>query len=387
MASLESGSGAAVIQLLEAQLDGQLGRPRVSVSQLPSAYRAAVRWSEALWARGEALGPVVLDTTLIERGVHLAEYPLFIVGAHRSGTTLMRDLLDGHPALTVLPAEGNYLTQLEAQVRPLGEAARGAFGREWLRRLANPINQAPYWLLGRSSPEANAYLFFVRSLLSWWRVFESHRERFPRSWMLLALVTAYAHAAGHLRHELRLWVEKTPTNERFLAMLSAEFPKARFVHMVRDPLAAYSSHKHAGVKWTFRYARRVLIDLERSLRLAAEAPPIQYRVVRFEDLLADPEGQMEQVASFLGITPHEVLRTPSIAGLPSISNSSFREDAPAGQIVTSSPPEVAALGSLERAWVSAVTGEAAAKLGYSVAAVGPIRAAIARGLVRPTLSR
>jgi len=36
--------------------------------------------------------------------------PVFICGHHRTATTLMRQLLDGHPELLVLPSEGTYLT-------------------------------------------------------------------------------------------------------------------------------------------------------------------------------------------------------------------------------------------------------------------------------------
>jgi hypothetical protein len=77
------------------------------------------------------------------------ERPVFICGAHRSGTTLMQSLLDGHPELIVLPSEGTYLTSFAyaARERPsVGDVDR--FIAEWIARLIDPIlrsiSAAPY---------------------------------------------------------------------------------------------------------------------------------------------------------------------------------------------------------------------------------------------------
>ncbi|MDZ7690392.1 MAG: sulfotransferase [Balneolaceae bacterium] len=40
------------------------------------------------------------------------EEPIFILGAHKSGTTLLRSIFDGHPALFVIPFESHFFQNL-----------------------------------------------------------------------------------------------------------------------------------------------------------------------------------------------------------------------------------------------------------------------------------
>ena len=126
---------------LECALDGQLPSARMEELPNPGLLAAAARWSAAAWRAAEQAGPATLSRADLEWGRSLASRPVFICGAHRSGTTLLRNLLDGHPALGVLPSEGGYLTGLRQRLARLPAAERfPALGEEWLRRLAKPIN-------------------------------------------------------------------------------------------------------------------------------------------------------------------------------------------------------------------------------------------------------
>ena len=188
----------------------------------------------------------MLDPDDVERGLAVARRPVFICGAHRSGTTLVRDLLDGHPALCVLPSEGTFFTSLQAHLERRPPEDRQAFlGGEWLRRLANPINRPPYWLLGRSSCGVSPYVEFARVLGAWWSVVEERLGDRISAWPLVAVSLTYARATrGHATAvEPSRWVEKTPGNERFVRLLMREFPAAKIIHVVREPLAVLASRK------------------------------------------------------------------------------------------------------------------------------------------------
>src|SRR5579885_1884887 len=137
---------------LERDFDSHLSHPRVRAEAYLDMPVAAVRWSEAVWAAAAAEGPLALGAAQVSHGLEVARHPSFICGAHRSGTTLVRDLLDGHPALAVLPSEGPFLTSSARMLRGhVSSQWPELIGCEWLRRLANPIHQAPYWVLGHSS--------------------------------------------------------------------------------------------------------------------------------------------------------------------------------------------------------------------------------------------
>lgn len=336
---------------------------------------AAVRWSQAIWEHAEAAGPLASAADEIERGFVLAQRPIYIAGVHRSGTTLLRDLLDSHPALAVLPSEGTFLTNLAPQLRRMpSEQQLPHAAQEWLRRLANPINQPPYWSLGRSSDLRSPYVEFARALMAWWPLARSRLEPAVTSWPLVAVALAYAQCTGGLAaaSPVRRWAEKTPTNERFLTHLLTEFPDARLIHVIRHPVAVYASRKAAEQRanqWP-RSAPRVLRELALSYRIAVEQQTAsdRYLLVRYEELTANRERCMERAARFLGIDWMPILLRPTVAGMAATSNSSFATTAPTAEPLT----------PFERDCLIALVAENAAKLGYALEATRAWRARVLR---------
>lgn len=340
------GSDLAGLVELETGLAGLLvtgGRPD------PRWLDVARQWSAAVWGCAEALGPAPLAPEAIERGLALAARPVFVCGAHRSGTSLVRNLLDAHPALAVLPSEGTFYTGLERRLAGLSPREQVAeMGQEWLRRLVNPSNQPPFWLLGRSSAEGSPYVEFARRLSAWWPVGAR------RLWPLVAV--ALARAGGEIPEGIERWVEKTPTNERHLARLWAEFPQAKVIHVVRRPEDALASHKALmGARWRpGREVAAIYRNLARSLRISVGQPPSdRYLVMRYEDLAGQPIEAARRLAEFLEIAPLSSLQQPTVAGMPVRANSSFAGERQRG-----------GLTRFERAVLKAMTGSSAARLGY-----------------------
>jgi hypothetical protein len=389
--SVSTVQSSAAILDLEQQFDLKLARPRVAIADSSAMQLAAIQWSVAIWSAAEAAGPCELDASEVARGLDLAHRPVFVCGVSRSGTTLVRDLLDSHPALCVLPSEGTFFTNFERHLQQLQPQHRQAFfGCEWLRRLANPIHQHPYWLLGRSSQESSPYIAFARALLAWWPI--AREQAGPRisSWPLVAVALAYAHCAGGLTAgaEVRRWVEKTPTNERFLERLRAEFPKAMFIHAVRHPYAVYASHKQSAQDGgeRLRNAGRILRDLSLSLRIAVERRDVEshrYLRIRYEDLVEAPHNSVDRLAAFLQIAPLPILLRPTAAGLATASNSSFVIDAEPGRVDATVHRRWAdVLTHYECERLTAVVGNDAVALGYDLTPVVAWRARLLRAAAR-----
>lgn len=365
---------------LEHEFDRYLAHPRVSPQDYRALPAAALRWSEAVWAAAEAEGPVTLGPAQLCRGLDIARNPIFICGAHRSGTTLVRDLLDNHPALSVLPSEGTFFTgSRRSLARHLPGRRLGLLGREWLRRLANPIHQAPYWVLGRSADEDSPHVHFARCLMAWWLITRQHLGATTSSWPLAAIALAYAQCTGGLHESscVRYWAEKSPTNERFITRLHRDFPRGRIIHVIRHPLAVLASRaeelKNAGGRLPLR---RIAGDLARSYRIAArngDGAGGRYLLLRYEDLLERPRDSVARLAGFLGIEPLPSLLEPTVAGLPVASNSSFRADATPGHIEPGGVPGIETLSRRARERLGAVLGDAAAGLGYPLAPVAARR--------------
>jgi Sulfotransferase family len=384
---------SATILALEQQFDLRLARPRVIADDSLSMSLAAARWSAAVWAAAEAVGPSVLDSAEVARSLGVAHRPVFVFGPHRSGTTLVRDLLDSHPALAVLPSEGAFFTSMERRLRRLPpELWLSHLGCEWLRRLANPINQDPYWLLGRSTHESSPYVQFAHTLQAWWPL--ARQELASSSWPLVAVALAYAHSTRLSEKSVgRRWVEKTPANELFLRQLRTEFPQAQFIHVVRHPYAVYASHKQAARNGgeRFRNAGRILRHLRLSYRIAAEQSSCrasdQYLLVRYEDVIENRKDTIDRLAAFLGIERLPILMQPTAAGLPTTSNSSFAANGERGRVDDAVHQKwIDLLSRSECQYLTAAAGEDAIALGYDLAPVPFWRARLLRAAI-PLVSR
>ena len=260
----------------------------------------------------------------------LVDSPVFVLGFNGSGTTLLNRLLDGHPDLTVIPVETKHFVRHLPSLRGLDRTAQEdlTFGR-WLHWLINPFGKTPFWILGRPwEGEGDPYERFAGC-------FYSLAERY-RGRDLLGVVAA-AIAASEL-DELRidraprLWAEKTPKNELRIGELLAAYPRARFLHVIRDPRSTVASRLARPKEDPWTTVLELRLSLLAALRNSRELGPNRYLLVRYEDLVSDPPGVMQRVAAFLGIEFDDGLLVPTTYGTPFAANSAWDERRVTGAI-------------------------------------------------------
>jgi sulfotransferase family protein len=244
----------------------------------------------------------------------LYERPVFVVGHRKTGTTLVQELLDGHPQLAVLPGESNHFhTFLPRDPERIGADAQ----RWWLLRLITPSGIPPFWALGK---EPEAYAAFTARLLG---LAASNAGRDVLGMAAVALAPGDRVA----------WVEKTPGHEHRLDAILAAYPQARFVHVVRDPRSVA-----AAIVRLDRATERPtdLVDVGLTIRRSFEAAErnggSRYLVVRYEDLVTDPEPAMRRVAGFVGIDWSQSLLSPTVGGVGATSNSAWSARKVTGEI-------------------------------------------------------
>lgn len=305
----------------------------------------------AIRGLGASLRERAGDVAAEEPPEALVSAPVFVLGYYRSGTTLMLSLLEGHPDVVALPSESRHFTVLRH--RPLDEVHDA-----WIRRLVSPDGQPPFWTLGRPWEDGDdGYERFTRRLFA-------YAAARPADDLLGIVAAALAGARGR---PARVWAEKTPRNELLVDDMLAVYPDARFVHVVRDPRATVASI-HAWNRSQFLVSvPAAAVELRDSLSAARENAERlgeeRYLVVRYEDLVADPEAQMRRVAWLLELPWSDALVEPSTT-----ANSSSPERRVQGRIHDLSARAGADLDARTDAVVRAFTAAPATALGYEMRA-------------------
>ena len=281
--------------------------------------------------------------------------PVFVVGHRKTGTTLLQELLDGHPQLAVLPGESNHFHTFLPQVEGLApELLAVEAQRWWLLRLVSPSGIPPFWALGRPS-DRDPYADFTARLLG---LAAANPER-----DVLGLA-AVSLGPG----ERVAWVEKTPGHEHRLDAILTAYPEARFVHVVRDPRSVAAAIVRLD-RATDRPTDLVDVGLtiRRSFEAAERSRETRYLVLRYEDLVTDPEPTMRRVADFVGVEWSESVLSPTVGGVGATSNSAWSVRKVTGEIegrrLDLWREE---LGEHEAALVAAATRSAARQQGYEL---------------------
>ena len=208
--------------------------------------------------------------------------PLFIVGMPRSGTKLIRDLLNRNPMIAIPPIESHFIPEFVAEFGEVPHLDRVERGRRFFERFRSSTFY--FNALSEFGPIHWAEFQPLIQGKTWPEVFEA----------------VLRHYAPPERDADSIWGDKTPAYLGRLDTLREILPQVRFLHIIRDPRdCALSIHKIWG-RSLFRAAdqwrRRVAQARDHGARF-----PLDYREIRYEDLISDPEGVLRSVCSWLEI--------------------------------------------------------------------------------------
>ena len=206
--------------------------------------------------------------------------PLLILGVRRSGTTLLRVILDRSAELAI-PDESYVVPQLAHRHPRTVDAAAFVDDLRRLPRLRElgipPEDVATRLTTGMTTGAAIAAVF-----------------------------ETYAATRGKAR-----WGDKTPLYMQHLRMLERLFPEARFVHLVRDGRDAALSFlaMAEGVvtrTWAHPYdaagfACQWRTEVEAARALGARVGSGRYLEVSYERLVAEPEVTVRAVSAFASL--------------------------------------------------------------------------------------
>jgi thioesterase domain-containing protein/acyl carrier protein len=224
---------------------------------------------------------------------------LFLLSPPRSGSTLLRVMLAGHPALFA-PPELELLGFNTLRERRAAFSGKYAFWAEGTLRALMAIDGG-----GATAAEA---------------AMRSYEERD------LTVRELYAEIQARLGG--RLLVDKTPSYAlapSVLARAEEDFAAPLYLHLLRHPHGMIRSFTRAKLDQVFfraghSYGTRELAELiwvisqQNILEHLARVPRERQLALRFEDLVRTPEPELRRVCDFLGIAFDSALLDPYAEG-------------------------------------------------------------------------
>lgn len=231
---------------------------------------------------------------LADQADSLSCRPLFVVSAGRSGTTLLRSMLVAGGEIAI-PPESNVLPMSILRF-PLWQS------QGWEQTAQKVINSLeaheafPVWEVSmdaaheavRSLPEKERSLARIID-----EIFKCYTaQKFP---------------------SVGVWGDQTPLNTYYLPWILRVFPKARYLHIVRDGRDTIASYLEKGEKegrhnrkaMLAKHSRAWAMSIQETQRLERRLQGTdQFLEIRYEQLVSNPKQTLEQVCAFAGIPHH-----------------------------------------------------------------------------------
>jgi hypothetical protein len=215
----------------------------------------------------------------------------FIVGRPRTGSTLLRTLLDAHPNVTI-PVEWPLLLALHKRFGHIKYWDKQLL-EEFYKGLFQELRFS-YWSI-RNWPSVN-FDDLHADLLSC--------EGETSFETLIKIVYSHYHSFFG-KKEIMLYGDKNPVYSNQTGQIAKIFPGAKFIHLTRDYRdnivsmldVDFEMPNVALLAYRWKYSFRVIQD-------AAGKNGSRFLRIRYEDLVNDPEALLKEVCGFLQI-PYE----------------------------------------------------------------------------------
>ncbi len=220
--------------------------------------------------------------------------PIFLIGMPRSGTKLLRSLLNQHPQIAIPEIETEFLPGLLNDY-----SVNHKFSRSEFSDLYCSIIKFPYF----------RYMSEHRNIITEKEWFSACND-YSLSDIFEALIRYSTNTVG--KNEI-IWGDKSPSYICHIGLLKEIYPSAKFIHIVRDVRDYVVSMSNAWGKNKLRAAQRWADSLDKA---HADITYIKddVIVVKYEELLDNHETILRKIIHFLELPFDErVLKLLSVS--------------------------------------------------------------------------
>ena len=215
---------------------------------------------------------------------------VFLVAKDRSGTTLLQTMLDSHPNICA-PLESRFVLHLKNKYQNK-TSWNNSLKSQFVKDLFKEDKMVLLWELdlealnGRleNLPETTTYGEICK------QVYVSSKS-------------------FHKKETAKLIVDKNPIYAIMIPLLQKIYPGAKFIHLVRDyrgnissilNLHKGTSVKNLGLSWVMTNS-----EIEKS----KQNSPENFITLRYEDLLDNPQDEIERLMNFFNLKFHSDMLT------------------------------------------------------------------------------
>ena len=207
--------------------------------------------------------------------------PLFIIGMPRSGTKLVRSILNQHSNIRLTLVETEFLPYWVRTWHRFGDLS------DWnnFRKFYFDSIKLPYFIYMKDYGRLiNCHDWYSRC----------------KTFDVAGVFEALIKYDTMVEKDSEIWGDKSPSYIRHTTLIKHLFPEAKFIHIIRDVRDYCLSVNYAWGKNMIRAAQR-WADNIRQCRRESKAFNEDYLEILYEDLLSEPEIILKTICDFLGV--------------------------------------------------------------------------------------
>ncbi|MBT5305260.1 MAG: sulfotransferase [Candidatus Scalindua sp.] len=202
--------------------------------------------------------------------------PIFIIGAERSGTTMLQLMINGHSNIAI-PYESSFIIHYYHKLEEFGDLT---------------VQKNKYNLVSK--------ILSFREVSKWNKTVEAEslelRGVTDYSGIIDLVFSEYARLHGKCR-----WGDKTPGYTPHIDIINKLFPDCQFIHIIRDGRdVALSLKKLWGSNSIIKNLEYWKETVVLAHKMGNMLDPTKYLEVKYEELVLNPQAVLEIVCQFLG---------------------------------------------------------------------------------------